>query len=188
MTEEQVISDEVERLPDTELEWGGEEPAPKKKRGCLLPTWLWACGGGCLLLTLLIGAGLFWGVGQVKNLVDPEVQWPRLQKVLPFDERPEGMQMITGMQMFGMENYTLMDLERGLQISVYYFDDNDSSDADDSRWTFFLGFLARGRLFPFPASSSSRSLFSRRFTGRLACFASSAASAASIILDVTLLP
>lgn len=137
MTEEQVISDEVERLPDTELEWGGEEPSPKKKRGCLLPTWLWACGGGCLLLTLLIGAGLFWGVGQVKNLVDPEVQWPRLQKVLPFDERPEGMQMITGMQMFGMENYTLMDLERGLQISVYYFDDSDSSDADDSRWTFF---------------------------------------------------
>ncbi|MCH2105361.1 MAG: hypothetical protein MK291_01815 [Planctomycetes bacterium] len=137
MTEENNIPDEVERLPDTELGWREEEAAPKKKSGCLLPTWLWACGGGCLLMMILLGAGLFWGVGQVKNLIDPEVQWPRMQKVLPFDERPEHVQMLAGMQMFGMENYTLMDFERGLQISVYYFDDNESSDADDSRWTFF---------------------------------------------------
>ena len=88
-------------------------------------------------MMILLGAGLFWGVGQVKNLIDPEVQWPRMQKVLPFDERPEHVQMLAGMQMFGMENYTLMDFERGLQIAVYYFDDNESSDADDSRWTFF---------------------------------------------------
>jgi len=137
MTNEQEILDEVERLPDTELGWGEEETAPKKKRGCLLPTWLWACSGGCLLMMITVGGCIFWGVGQVKKVLDPDVQWPRLQKVLPFDERPEHMQMVSGVQMFGMENYTLMDFGRGLQISVYYFDDGESSDAADSRWTFF---------------------------------------------------
>ena len=137
MTEEQNIPDEVERIPDTDLEWGSEEPTAKKKRGCLLPTWLWACGGGCLLAIILSIGGGGYCVGQVQKVIDPEVQWPRLQKVLPFDERPEHVQMVTGMQMFGVENYTLMDFQRGLQISVYYFDDDESSDAADSRWTFF---------------------------------------------------
>jgi hypothetical protein len=137
MMEQQEIPDEVERLPDTELEWGEEEGSLKKKRGCLLPTWLWACGGGCLLMMITVIGCLIWGVGQVQKVMDPEVQWPRLQKILPFDERPEYTQMITGVQMFGMENYTLMDFERGLQIAVYYFDDGESTDAADSRWAFF---------------------------------------------------
>ena len=137
MTEEHNIPDEVERLPDTDVEWGADEPAPQKKRGCFLPTWLWACGGGCLLALILTVGGGFYCVGQGLKAMDPEVQWPRMQKVLPFDERPEHVQMLAGMQMFGMENYTLMDFQRGLQISVYYFDDDESSDAADSRWTFF---------------------------------------------------
>jgi len=131
------ISDVVERAPDTELGWGEEETMPRKKRGCLLPTWLWACGGGCLLMMITVGGCLFWGIGQVKKVMDPEVQWPRLQKVLPFDERPDHLQMVMGVQIGGMENYTMMDLERGLQVGLYYFDDNESSDAKDSLWTFF---------------------------------------------------
>ena len=59
MNEETEITDEVERNPDIELEWGGEEELPKKKRGCFLPFWLWGCGGGCLLaMVLSIGATL----------------------------------------------------------------------------------------------------------------------------------
>ena len=40
MTQEETNMTEAESLKDTELEWGNEEGAPVKKRGCLLPTWL----------------------------------------------------------------------------------------------------------------------------------------------------
>lgn len=137
MSDEQVNLDEVERMPDAELGWGEEDVLPRKKRGCFLPTWLWACSGGCLLAMITVGGCLIWGIGQVQKVMDPEVQWPRLQKVLPFDERPDHLQMVMGMQIGGMENYTMFDLEHGLQVSIYYFDDDESSDAKDSLGTFF---------------------------------------------------
>jgi len=149
MSDEQEIADEVERLSDTELEWGEEEALPRKKRGCFLPTWLWGCGGGCVLaLILSIGGGIYC-VGQVKNMLDPAVQWPRLQKVLPYEEQPAHLQMISGMQMFGMENYVLMDFEIGMTATIYYFDNVDSDDAEEARRAFFdpeidVGFMGMG--------------------------------------------
>lgn len=149
MNEETEITDEIERRPDIELEWGGEEDLPKKKRGCFLPVWLWGCGGGCLLaIVLSIGGGIYC-VGKAKAFIDPEVQWPRLQKVLPFEERPDHMQMVYGVQIFGMENYVLMDFERGFTATIYYFDDGDSEDAEEARQAFFdpeiqIGFMGMG--------------------------------------------
>ena len=133
MTQEETYMTEAESLKDTELEWGKEEDAPVKKRGCLLPTWLWGCGGGCLLAIILsIGGGIYC-VGKVKNAMDPDAQWAKLDKILPFDERPGGLELMFGWSL-GLEYYILMDVNSGYMVSVYYF---DSSDAEEGREAFF---------------------------------------------------
>ena len=133
MTQEETYMTEAESLKDTELEWGKEEDAPVKKRGCLLPTWLWGCGGGCLLMIILsIGGGIYC-VGKVKNAMDPDAQWAKLDKILPFDERPSGLELMFGWSL-GLEYYILMDVNSGYMVSVYYF---DSSDAEEGREAFF---------------------------------------------------
>ena len=133
MTQEETYMTEAESLKDTELEWGKEEDAPVKKRGCLLPTWLWGCGGGCLLMIILsIGGGIYC-VGKVKNAMDPDAQWAKLDKILPFDERPGGLELMFGWSL-GLEYYILMDVNSGYMVSVYYF---DSSDAEEGREAFF---------------------------------------------------
>ena len=133
MTEEEIKMSVVEPLEDTEVEWGKEEVAPVKKRGCLLPTWLWGCGGGCLLAIILsIGGGIYC-VGKVKKAIDPEAQWAKLDKVLPFDERPGGLELMFGWSL-GLEYYILMDVNSGYMVSVYYF---DSGDAEEGREAFF---------------------------------------------------
>lgn len=97
-----------------ENQWGDEAPAPKKKS---IPTWAWFCGGGCLLAVLGIVIAAWLSVGFVKKMGDPEVQWPKLAEVLPYDERPEGVTLEAGMQL-GVENYTLVDEGRGLMITL----------------------------------------------------------------------
>jgi hypothetical protein len=95
-----------------ENQWGEEAPPPKKKS---IPTWAWFCGGGCLLAVLgLVVAGWLF-IGFAKKMQDPEVQWPKLAEVLPYDERPEGVKLEAGVQL-GMQQYTLMDENRGLMI------------------------------------------------------------------------
>jgi hypothetical protein len=68
----------------TEASWG-DEAATKKKR---VPTWLWFCGGGCLIAVILLVIALAWALDQVKDLGDPEVQLAALSESLPFDELP----------------------------------------------------------------------------------------------------
>jgi len=72
----------------TEENWTSEanDPPPAKKG---LPKWLWFLGCGCLTIVLLtaIGGGLLWK--SVQGVADPEVQWPALAQVLPFEERPD---------------------------------------------------------------------------------------------------
>jgi len=69
----------------TETEWATENPAPSKK---LVPTWLWFCGGGCLLAVILGVVGVMWGVGKVQEYGNEELQYPRLREEIGFDERP----------------------------------------------------------------------------------------------------
>ena len=113
----------------TESEWSlEEEPAPKKKG---IPKWVWfGCGGGCLLavvLTVLLSVvvGNF-----VKEALDPEAQWPKLARVLPFDERPEGVELYMGLSIMGQENYTLIDKELRLYASVLRLRGEDASQFD----------------------------------------------------------
>jgi hypothetical protein len=133
MTQEETNMTEAEPLGDTELEWGKEEGAPVKKRGCFLPVWLWGCGGGCLLAIILsIGGGVYC-VGKFQDAIDPETQWAKLDKVLPFEERPGGLELMFGWSL-GLEYYVLMDVNMGYMVSVYYF---DSGDAAEGREAFF---------------------------------------------------
>ena len=67
-----------------------EEVAPKKKG---LPTWLWFCGSGCLVMVILFVVGIGWVVKEAKKLADPELQWPKLAEVLPFEERPDNIEL-----------------------------------------------------------------------------------------------
>lgn len=59
---------------------------PGPPRG--VPTWIWGCGGGCLLsLALLIGATWF-GMSQVLSAIGPEQAWPVVAEVLPYGQEP----------------------------------------------------------------------------------------------------
>jgi len=70
-----------------EESWIAEPQAPPKRSG--VPAWLWFCGGGCLLAViglLVVGVLVF---KEFKKATDPDVQWPRIAKVLPHEERPD---------------------------------------------------------------------------------------------------
>lgn len=92
----------------SELDWGeaGEAPPARKRR---IPSWIWwGCGGGCLL-ALLVAAGLgLMGYRIFREGTDPEKQWPRLQQVLYFEQRPEGLELRFGFNL-GMDQFHLTD-------------------------------------------------------------------------------
>jgi hypothetical protein len=99
-----------------ENQWGEEAPPPKKKS---IPTWAWFCGGGCLLALLALVIGGWLMIGWAKRMTDPAVQWPKLAEVLPYDARPdgvgiEGLELASGTQMMGVQQYSLHDEARGL--------------------------------------------------------------------------
>lgn len=98
-----------------ETTWNEEAPSAPKKSG--VPTWAWFCGGGCLLALLIVAVVAFLGVSAVKKATDPELQWTNLAKVLPYDERPAGVEMTVGFN-FGLEQYQMLDSARGLQITL----------------------------------------------------------------------
>ncbi|MCB9916210.1 MAG: hypothetical protein H6828_13865 [Planctomycetes bacterium] len=76
-------------------EWADEPEVPKKKGG--LPGWLWFCGGGCLIAVILavLGAAFFWG--RVKEGLDPDVQWAKMDQYLEYDARPDDWSIVFGM-------------------------------------------------------------------------------------------
>ena len=69
-------------------------PAPKKG----VPGWLWFCGGGCLLMTVIAIVLVFLGIGLFRDATNPDVQWPKLQERLATDEIPESHNLIVGIQ------------------------------------------------------------------------------------------
>jgi hypothetical protein len=102
-----------------ELDWTDEDE-PKKKRG--IPKWLWiGCGVGCLGVVVLGALAGVLGVGFVKSATDPEKQWPRLQQVLHFEERPQNLELTYGQKIFGFQQYMLMDEEGGVMGTLQRF-------------------------------------------------------------------
>ena len=91
----------------SEVEWSEEsEEAPQKKRR--IPKWVWiGCGGGCLVALILIVVLAIIGGMWVKNMADPEYAWPKVEQILPHDERPEGYTPRGG-GLFGREAYIVI--------------------------------------------------------------------------------
>jgi hypothetical protein len=95
----------------SESPWSEEgASAPKKKS---VPTWAWWVGGGCLFLLLVVGVGGFFAVRfvgeKVQEWKDPEKQWENLREVLPFDQRPEGVDLVMSWHL-GVDMYVLNDM------------------------------------------------------------------------------
>ena len=107
-----------------ETAWTEDEPPPRKKS---VPTWLWVCGSGCLALVILAVVAIGFGVAFFKKATDPETQWPKLAKTLPYDERPPEMHLIIGNQL-GMELYQILD-DRGFQLQVQHHTGKEGGDA-----------------------------------------------------------
>ncbi len=114
----------------SESNWGESEAPPPKKR---VPTWLWACGGGCLLaLVLGLAGGAFLFV-KVKKAVEegqnPEIQWQRVAEVLPYDNRPADATLQFGMHLGVVDMF------------VFRVDHQDSAKAEYSAILFQLNAL-----------------------------------------------
>ena len=112
----------------TDTSWGDEVSAEPAKRR--VPSWVWwGCGGGCLLLTLIVGAMAVLGWRLVREGTDPEVQWPRLAEVLPHDQRPEGIELQFGSRV-GVDQFRLHDPGKGLFATVTRFPAEAGSEID----------------------------------------------------------
>jgi hypothetical protein len=100
--------------PMAETAWTEEAAHPPKKRG--IPTWLWFCGGGCLLAVLfaIVVAGL--GYRFIRKARDPEAVKAGVQKILPYDRWPAELTPVMGFQLLG-EQYTFED-SRGFQEQI----------------------------------------------------------------------
>ncbi|MAF64391.1 MAG: hypothetical protein CMJ84_01855 [Planctomycetes bacterium] len=102
--------------------------APPTKRA--FPLWLLFCGGGCLLAVLatLVVGGLL--INQFKGFNDPDVQWARIEEHLPFDQRPEELELLFGGGMMGIEMITFND-SRGYAMVFQSFDISEAGEARD---------------------------------------------------------
>lgn len=109
----------------SETEWVEESAAPAPKRS--KPVWWWFCGGGCLILVLLAVAGTWIAIDWVKKGKDPDQQWPQIARILPYDRRPNELELVFGSQ-FLADMYLFND-SRGYMVLFLYFDQDRAEDA-----------------------------------------------------------
>lgn len=95
---------------------------PKKK----IPTWLWFCGGGCILAVLVAVVALGFGYRFFKRATDPELQKAAIAKILPYDAWPPEMKPVMGFQIVG-EQYTFED-SRGFQEQIQLHRGRDGAE------------------------------------------------------------
>lgn len=107
-------------------EWTDEGQVEAKKKR--VPSWVWwGCGSGCLLATIAIGGMAFFGARLVRESMDPEKQWPRLQRVMAFEERPPGLEIELGLSL-GADQFHLVDSEQGLRATLIEFPPSSHSE------------------------------------------------------------
>ncbi len=98
----------------SEKGWSSEavEAKPPKRR---VPGWVWGCGAGCGLLLLVGVLGLALAINMVRKAANQDLQWERVSKVLPFEQRPAGIHVIGfPFKLEGMSMWFLTDRTRGL--------------------------------------------------------------------------
>ncbi len=100
----------------SDVGWGSDHLEPPKKR--VIPLWVMGCAGGCMFAIGAAAVATYFGGTMLKEWWEvqskPEVQWPELATVLPFDEQPAG---------FTIARWPLMDLwqleDRDQDLLVY---------------------------------------------------------------------
>lgn len=75
-------------------DWGDLDNLPKGRRF----TGLFCCGLGCIVPTILIVAVLGWGVSVFNKGLKSNVHWARVHELMPFEERPEGAELVFGFE------------------------------------------------------------------------------------------
>jgi hypothetical protein len=119
-------------FPMVETTWTEEQATGPKKRS--IPTWLWFCGGGCLLAVLLGVVAIGIGFRMLNEARDVEKQWPRLTQILPCDDPrpPPEMQFVIGTHVAG-DQYQFLD-SRGFQVQ---FQNHMGTDGTKARKDMF---------------------------------------------------
>ena len=136
----------------TGVDWGteaNEAPKPKKR----VPTWAWFCGGGCLLALIATVAVFAFGAMKVREMVDTEKQAEELQRELPFDQLPEGAQLI-GTGAFasfapGIDDAWAMQFADGSQCQITKYTPKVAAEMRENIKSGELGKEAEQRLGPF---------------------------------------
>ncbi len=114
----------------SDVGWGSDHLEPPKKRK--IPLWLMGCAGGCMFA---LGAGavaLYFGSVWLDRWVEvknkPEVQWPKLAEVLPFDEQPAEFSIASWPIPF-IDLWILDSPSRDLTVFVLSAGDHGASEA-----------------------------------------------------------
>ncbi|MEO0649463.1 MAG: hypothetical protein AAFZ65_02145, partial [Planctomycetota bacterium] len=63
-----------------------DEPRAKQRA---FPIWIWGCGGGCLLLMVLVFGGMFFVGNKIYKALGPAAAWPHVAEAMPFEPSEE---------------------------------------------------------------------------------------------------
>ncbi|HED66018.1 MAG TPA: hypothetical protein ENJ09_10750 [Planctomycetes bacterium] len=108
-------------MSELEPDWNPDgDVVPKRKR---FPKWLLVgCGCGCLTIVVVLIVLGVW-IGRVASEGrDPDKQWPKIAKILPFEERPTDLELQLGLSLgfLGFETYILKGDDPGYIATIQY--------------------------------------------------------------------
>jgi len=93
----------------------------RNARSGAMPRWVIYTCSGCALFAVLAAGGLFFGGKYINDKfikpgLDSEANWPKLQSLLPFEQRPAGMDLQFAMDIAGVQMFVLQQAR--LQVLV----------------------------------------------------------------------
>ncbi|HIG12780.1 MAG TPA: hypothetical protein EYG30_01685 [Planctomycetes bacterium] len=113
----------------TEETWADEPQVPKQRRG--LPPWLWFCGGGCLIMTVLLAVGGMFIFGKVKEMADPDTQWALVDELIGYDDRPSGLTIFGLDAMPGIDGFVFIDMSTGRSVTWMMLPASEAEGRDE---------------------------------------------------------
>jgi len=120
----------------TEKEWGSDFDQPLKRKSRVTPL-AWVFGSGCLLIVIIAIAALVWGARLYGKATDPDIQWPRVAEVLPFEQRPKDLAIM------GLPGGNWLITQPGEDYQILL---THSSAASDEQRELFFGKAERFKL------------------------------------------